>query len=1319
MAKRSLQQIEESLRARLAEAGSKDSDGDGIPDDVETPQLFGRDVYDPLGIGGRQQGYLGIDVGIGGAGKGAPSGGPKVWRPGGSKPPGKEPPKVSAEKPRVKVKPGETQDQAMLRTQREKIAKDLNDRAGAKVWSPGEGKPKVWRRGEQPGKETISPPPQTPQEKMIAQAQQRAREGEPTIAVTDPRVSKILDKMFPEKLPPERPRAQPGPRVDIRPDAGQPGPKVTPGTKTGVERVPGPDIKSRGKKDDALSSAERETQRQEIQSKSRKRSAAASVLGHGLALGALSAQDKNVPTTGQDNKDLPAAGSDTEKVISVQLVPPAAPSDSDATTSTGVQTTTQPSTWETETGTQTKTPDAERPSSSSTRTEPVPVEEPATDTKTVDKGTPAPVSEPKDKTAPVPDTGTDKEKGDPYTILPIPGKKDTKGLSDIRPSQGDRTLKETLAKKYQEFKQQTLLEKNLKLDAETIEQLRQDPRVRVMLDLLGRAESSDYNTLVGYPVGPNHPPPKRVITDFSKHPRVPTASTKEHGPSAAAGKFQIVPRTWDGQVKKLTKNGVEIKGFYPPDQEKVAISILNDIGALDAVLKGNYKQAVKRSARIWMSLPGTHMPQGRGPHDEKWIANQLADIKKTYGVDTDTDVTQVAQADKKTAKTELKPQYYAIGDSQAQGVAGYGGDQWNKSMAYRGASVVNPKQFEKHLANIERIPPGSVVAISGGGNDINSAKPEVITSQVNKLIAAAKARGLQVIHLLPTTTDDPRTKQSREQLRQAMMQGQTSAPIVDLGVASKKDPMKLHLDRKGYATIAQNIEDMLPISNAKAGELPKDAAKKEITGHPVGTQVQPDWSKYKYGDRGPLIKNEKGEWTTLDGKSTATDPKLIADLEKLAQRPKEETFLDKVQRSLPPALGGKGELVSKVFGGDKKPTAPAVQPVAVPPKEKVSVAAPPKKDDEGDLIDLIYGTKQAKERQAQIKAEVEKREAERAAKADQKSAPAAAPKKDTGNLSGVPAAIDYSKNPAAAPTAKEPKDEKPAAAPTAKEPKAEKPAAAPAPEKAASTPKIELQRDQAGLVKAKRELSDFEKAFAAARAQQGAGGTFPWTDPKTGKTTTISTLYKGEKPPPKPKTVSTVPVDQSLSKGEELVDIPVAQATDRFQPPKPAPEAPAKSEIQKALQKFDQDQKSKERIDRLIAQANEPSSTPAAKTADELASDELMKDIRASAAGKSSEELSAAANKAKQELDAAIAADRAAAGSTALKPTREPTELPGVELKGSAEPYVPPVDVSIDSQEQARRQAAKDAVNDELKESINTKSRAELHDILRLAGRLK
>lgn len=257
-----------------------------------------------------------------------------------------------------------------------------------------------------------------------------------------------------------------------------------------------------------------------------------------------------------------------------------------------------------------------------------------------------------------------------------------------------------------------------------------------------------------------------------------------------------------------------------------------------------------------------------------------------------------------------------------------------------------------------------------------------------------------------------------------------------------------------------------------------------------------------------------------------------------------------------------------------------------------------------------------------------------------------------------------------------------------------------------------LQKDQTGLNKAKRGLSDFEKAFAAARAEQGAGGEFTWTDPRTNKTGTYSTLYKGEKPPAK----KSVEVDQLLT---PPANVAIEKTPDVQGSIADRNELADQLEIAKSMQQqARRKEERKQDIDRVIQQlADVPVATPAPRTPEELASDELWKDIRASAAGKSSEELSAAAKKAMQELETKIAAD--ADATTTTKPYQEPTELPGIELKGSTEPYVPPIDVPIDSEKQVRRQAAKDAADAELKESINTTSNAELHDILRLAGRLK
>ena len=131
MAKRSLRQIEESLRARLSEAGSKDLDNDGVPD--ESQYMPYRNPYDVLNIGGRETGGpLNLDIGIGGASRGG----------GGSS------------KPRVTI------DQA-------RAARDT--RARAEQFLSGQG---FKDPSPQPSttKSRVEPPQQTAQERLAQQA---------------------------------------------------------------------------------------------------------------------------------------------------------------------------------------------------------------------------------------------------------------------------------------------------------------------------------------------------------------------------------------------------------------------------------------------------------------------------------------------------------------------------------------------------------------------------------------------------------------------------------------------------------------------------------------------------------------------------------------------------------------------------------------------------------------------------------------------------------------------------------------------------------------------------------------------------------------------------------------------------------------------------------------------------------------------------------------------------------------------------------------------------------------------------------------------
>ena len=175
------------------------------------------------------------------------------------------------------------------------------------------------------------------------------------------------------------------------------------------------------------------------------------------------------------------------------------------------------------------------------------------------------------------------------------------------------------------------------------------------------------------------------------------------------------------------------------------------------------------------------------------------------------------------------------------------------------------------------------------------------------------------------------------------------------------------------------------------------------------TKTDADPNKVRKGkiSIGNVVKNlATGQYTDYDTGKPVTDPAKIANFERLYRgEPEkistaaagEETFLDKVKRV------AAGELTSKVFG-DKKKT--AVTPVTAEPKA-VAPAAPAKKDDEESWFDRLYGIKAAREKQAQIAADVARQEAERKKAAEKPTT--------VQSTSGV---IDYSRNPAAAPKSK-------------------------------------------------------------------------------------------------------------------------------------------------------------------------------------------------------------------------------------------------------------------------------------------------------------
>lgn len=156
------------------------------------------------------------------------------------------------------------------------------------------------------------------------------------------------------------------------------------------------------------------------------------------------------------------------------------------------------------------------------------------------------------------------------------------------------------------------------------------------------------------------------------------------------------------------------------------------------------------------------------------------------------------------------PGYFSVGDSHSNGVGGYGkrADKvWN-AMGMDGAPSTDPM----HLSAINRIPKGSVVAISLGANDLgkfNTPIPEIV-SRVQSIIDRARSKGLRVVYLIPTGTRDPKAKpgvpEKRDALRKAMMSS-IDVPTYDLGYCygEKSRDDGLHRSTGFYKSIADKI----------------------------------------------------------------------------------------------------------------------------------------------------------------------------------------------------------------------------------------------------------------------------------------------------------------------------------------------------------------------------------------------------------------------------------------------------------------------------------------------------------------------------------
>ena len=86
--------------------------------------------------------------------------------------------------------------------------------------------------------------------------------------------------------------------------------------------------------------------------------------------------------------------------------------------------------------------------------------------------------------------------------------------------------------------------------------------------------------------------------------------------STAAGKYQIIKRTWSNVRDKLG-----LRDFSPSSQDAAAVELLRQRGALGPLGRGDFAGAVAAARKEWASLPGAGY--GQGERTIAWLTDKF------------------------------------------------------------------------------------------------------------------------------------------------------------------------------------------------------------------------------------------------------------------------------------------------------------------------------------------------------------------------------------------------------------------------------------------------------------------------------------------------------------------------------------------------------------------------------------------------------------------------------------------------------------------------------------------------------------------------
>lgn len=148
---------------------------------------------------------------------------------------------------------------------------------------------------------------------------------------------------------------------------------------------------------------------------------------------------------------------------------------------------------------------------------------------------------------------------------------------------------------------------------ENMSDAQKDKNTAAFLALVRYAEGTmggeGYRALFGWRQGNG-----KTFSNFADHPRQYFNYTNLAGKTirtSAAGAYQITATTYDALNRKYG-----LSGFTPDMQDKMAVTLIQDVGALSDVQAGRVETAIRKCRKIWASLPNSGVDQPTRNLDE-------------------------------------------------------------------------------------------------------------------------------------------------------------------------------------------------------------------------------------------------------------------------------------------------------------------------------------------------------------------------------------------------------------------------------------------------------------------------------------------------------------------------------------------------------------------------------------------------------------------------------------------------------------------------------------------------------------------------------